>query len=1147
MNASRKTNSLMTHLLKDKYGDNFRIFSTTVIRQGQNPEMTGYLFELDWGEKYIKEKLPIPLDSSHPFWNARGGNRGGRGLFVFNNILYVATALSILKYDIHLNCIGEISHPYFAGLHEIFVDTSGIWITASVHDLVLKLDLNGNLLDEWWGSESNILQNMFGFKSRKLNLKLDFSIDNYVEEYEQYCKDERLHINTVWQHKNGVYILSCRKNALIRIRPLPEQIILIDNELRSPHNGIITEDGRILINDTQNQCLKIYDLKSAKQIKVISTSIYKNIMSEQFASVGWQRGLAHLEHSIYLVGTSPATIFEVNIDTGEIGQIFKIDNDVRHCIHGLTATFNFSSEKEKNRTVSVDTKTDNLSPFYLYPQIDKYLTTRIADILKQTPEDFSQLGNRDDIQQFTSNPESVFLISFPRTGSHWLRMIAELYFDRPSLTRIFYKHNNDDYLFLHDHDIDLNLVRKNVIYLYRNPVDTVYSQLCYYKESLADPKRIVYWSELYGRHLDKWLHNALFCAKKTVITYEGLEKDIFTEFSKVTHHFGKTIYRNLLEEVLKHVSKSAIKRKTMHDQQVIRLENSYEKERDKFWQFYGELVWDAVLNNRPYLKDYFIYQKTECPGAISREGEANLMNSSDNTNSHENTNTTNNKLNTSSEFSSKKKVKIIGLIAARNEELFISQCLRALSKFTDAIIFLDDASDDQTLSVVESLASECKIDKIIRKTEWVRDEPGDRNLLLEAGREMGGTHFVVLDADEMFTSNLADGNILRDIIFSLRPGDKLMLTWIQLWRSMKYYRYDKSGWTSTYKDVIFCDDGQSFYVSDFIHTPRAPQNLTGKQHKLEGYTFGILHFQFVNWRNMLIKQAWYRCLEQIRHPDKSAEEINALYAPSKDETNLGLQHAPNEWLEGYSFFDITIFSSQQSWQEKQVLQWFQEYGLDHFAALDIWDIDWGIEEAVKYQHQSLVSATGKTQSSIQSLQMQEIEKLSANIHMMEEIIKQSCEELYKSDADFGHLMKMFTTDKVDFGTDSSFLFLRSGWSHNETLTDEGLTANWAIGESASLFLTLPKETSVQMTAHIKSLEFPRPQIMSIKVDDKEIVKLTLTNKWQWEYHSITIETKEPRPAVSIVEFIFSQNLTTEQDPRPLAVLFESLTLRYDHP
>lgn len=289
--------------------------------------------------------------------------------------------------------------------------------------------------------------------------------------------------------------------------------------------------------------------------------------------------------------------------------------------------------------------------------------------------------------------------------------------------------------------------------------------------------------------------------------------------------------------------------------------------------------------------------------------------------------------------------KIVGLVPARNERHIIAQCLRALSLFTDAIIYLDDASTDETPAIVESLAHECRIERIIRKKDWHRDEPGDRNTMLKAGREIGGTHFIIIDADEMLTANLLVSQGLRSVIHRLQPGERLALNWIQLWRSVNQYRFDQSVWTWNYKDIIFCDDGQCFYSSEFIHTPRVPNNLVGNSYTLEGYEAGLLHFQFVNWRNLLIKQAWYRCLEHIREPGKPAADINKRYAPSKDENGLGLQQAPVSWFEGYLFFDHTVYDQPDEWRESQVQDWFEKYGESHFAELDIWDVTWG--EGVK--------------------------------------------------------------------------------------------------------------------------------------------------------------------------------------------------------
>jgi len=292
-----------------------------------------------------------------------------------------------------------------------------------------------------------------------------------------------------------------------------------------------------------------------------------------------------------------------------------------------------------------------------------------------------------------------------------------------------------------------------------------------------------------------------------------------------------------------------------------------------------------------------------------------------------------------------KSTKIVGLIAARNESPILEQCLKALALYTDAIVYLDDASDDNSIQIVKSLTEECKIQKIISKNSWYRDEPGDRNKLLQAGRELGGTHFIVIDADEIFTANCLQNNFLRNQILNLKAGESMCLVWIQLWRSVNNYRFDNSVWTWSYKPIIFCDDGTCSYSSDFIHTPRIP-NLAGHRHSIQGYSHGLLHFQFVNWRNLLIKQAWYRCLEKIRDPQKSSHGINSKYAPSKDEKGLGLKPSPKEWFDNYPFFDPLAFDKPETWREKQILSWFDSYEKKFFADLDIWDVDWGKNETI---------------------------------------------------------------------------------------------------------------------------------------------------------------------------------------------------------
>jgi hypothetical protein len=135
------------------------------------------------------------------------------------------------------------------------------------------------------------------------------------------------------------------------------------------------------------------------------------------------------------------------------------------------------------------------------------------------------------------------------------------------------------------------------------------------------------------------------------------------------------------------------------------------------------------------------------------------------------------------------------------------------------------------------------------------------------------------------------------------------------------------------------------------------------------------------------------------------------------------------------------------------------------------------------------------------------------------------------------------TKRIDFGTRSGSKFLLDGWSSDEKDSKEGLTFKWALGSSASLQLSLPKDESVVLTANVKSLRFVKPQRVTIKVDGETIGTWEIGSDWKWEKHSVVVDPEATRPKVSIIDFVFSEHYEPdEQVTRPLAVLFESITL-----
>ncbi|MBK1829364.1 glycosyltransferase family 2 protein [Verrucomicrobiaceae bacterium R5-34] len=284
-----------------------------------------------------------------------------------------------------------------------------------------------------------------------------------------------------------------------------------------------------------------------------------------------------------------------------------------------------------------------------------------------------------------------------------------------------------------------------------------------------------------------------------------------------------------------------------------------------------------------------------------------------------------------------KNPKIVGLILARNEGSRIAFAIRAAAEVTDALVFLDDASTDNTLEIARSLQESCNIEKIISRDidGESYNEFGNRSQMLKTGREIGGTHFIVIDADEAFTSDCYENDFLRHEILKLRPGDSLALWWIQLWRSTEQYRHgDKSRWDRTTKRMIFCDDGKTDYKPGFAHFSLVPPFPKRRRLKLKTQ-HGLMHFQFVNWDNLYLKQQWYCWLERVGMPDKPVEEILQRYCKSVDESGLRCEPVPDKWFASYPYFDPAAFDEPDFWRQEQMDEWLEEYGEDYFAGLSL--------------------------------------------------------------------------------------------------------------------------------------------------------------------------------------------------------------------
>lgn len=313
-------------------------------------------------------------------------------------------------------------------------------------------------------------------------------------------------------------------------------------------------------------------------------------------------------------------------------------------------------------------------------------------------------------------------------------------------------------------------------------------------------------------------------------------------------------------------------------------------------------------------------------------------------------------------------MKIVGLVAARNESSIIEPCLRAMAAYTDAIVVLDDVSSDHTVEVVESLRDECRIVKIIAKKVWIRDERADKQALLDAGREAGGTHFLLLDADEMFTACCLKANWLRSKIAAMQPGQIMMFPMMNVWDGVEYYRDDDlcnpRSWKWSGITGVLCDDGLCDYSenpawgpSGSMHISRAPANRIRGDYppniKIADLNYGLLHYKSVNLQDIEAKKIWYMILEFIRVMQENADTLTAQERAAKinsfyrqefasmlcDWSTVKLSSVPTAWID-YSWFDASYFSRGNPYRKADIVHWLRTYGTDYFKHLAIWDIPW---------------------------------------------------------------------------------------------------------------------------------------------------------------------------------------------------------------
>jgi len=276
-------------------------------------------------------------------------------------------------------------------------------------------------------------------------------------------------------------------------------------------------------------------------------------------------------------------------------------------------------------------------------------------------------------------------------------------------------------------------------------------------------------------------------------------------------------------------------------------------------------------------------------------------------------------------------MRVVGLMPVRNESWVLRHSLRCLSGFCDVVLVSDQRSDDDSRAICREFPRvvllESSESRVCEAARWQ---------LLDAARSYdGGNLLWWSDADELVSPRLARAWIEAQS-GRLAQGTAIDCLFYHLWGRADRYRNDRSMYRPHWHSLACVDARRMDYDGSLtlpLHEPRVAAGASASS-RAEGVP--VFHLQWLLRERNQMKQAWYRCRE-LMEGQKCAAEINRRYSISLPAPRARTSPVPREWIEDVTFPDRAA-DREPSWQERDVLAWFDTYGAERFEPLELWHI-----------------------------------------------------------------------------------------------------------------------------------------------------------------------------------------------------------------
>jgi hypothetical protein len=289
--------------------------------------------------------------------------------------------------------------------------------------------------------------------------------------------------------------------------------------------------------------------------------------------------------------------------------------------------------------------------------------------------------------------------------------------------------------------------------------------------------------------------------------------------------------------------------------------------------------------------------------------------------------------------------KLMTLTVTRNEDWVLGLSLRVSLSYCDAVVMTDHGSTDRSAQIIRDAQAEfpnCPIDvRRIGHTEW--READIRQEMLERGRRLGATHFVIVDADEVPTGNLLPR--LRSLALGLDAGWCATLPMIAPYHSPNVFRWDGPWGERSAIPWAFGDSPELGWKSANAYQlhRRFPLKASDQGLLLSGKECGgLFHLQFINRSRLQSKAAWYKMMETVTYPGKrTAADLNQMYDWTlREESTAKLEVVPQAWWAPYQERGWLEYlqADARAWQYHEARRLAAQHGPECFNGLELYGI-----------------------------------------------------------------------------------------------------------------------------------------------------------------------------------------------------------------